>query len=136
MHTKMNTHQNDSNFLTHGLWSKTKLGMQHIHLEPLHILRYAITKKIKNISRTNICDKYKIGINSLEVHLDIKRSHVEVEHKNLFYGYKNHLDGFSINTKQFIINDLQHNFVQFLVQKLGKITHNIYKIQPQSPSRF
>jgi hypothetical protein len=29
------THQNDSNFLTHGLWSKTKLCMQHIHLEIL-----------------------------------------------------------------------------------------------------
>jgi hypothetical protein len=29
---KINKHQNDANLLTHGLWSKTKLGMQHIHL--------------------------------------------------------------------------------------------------------
>jgi hypothetical protein len=45
MHIKINTHQNDSNFLTHGLWSKTKLGMQQKHLELLEILSYAITKK-------------------------------------------------------------------------------------------
>jgi hypothetical protein len=35
VHTKINTHQNDSNFLTQGHWSKAKLGMQHIHLELL-----------------------------------------------------------------------------------------------------
>jgi hypothetical protein len=119
MHTKINTHKNDSNFLTDGLWSKTELGMQHIHLELLEILSYAITKKIKNISRINISDNYKIVINSPEVLFAIKRSHAEVEHKNLFiFSYKNHLDRFTINTKQFIIKDLQHNFAQFLVQKL------------------
>jgi hypothetical protein len=54
------------------------------------------------------------------VHLDIARSRAEVEHKNLIvFSYKNHLDKFSITTKQFIIKDLQHNFVQFLVQKLA-----------------
>jgi hypothetical protein len=80
----MNTHQNDSNFLTRGLWSKTKLGMQHIHLELLEIFSYAITKKIKHISRINISDNYKIVINSPWVHFVIKRSHAEVEHNNLF----------------------------------------------------
>jgi hypothetical protein len=32
---KKNTHQNVSNIPAHDLWSKTKLGMQHIHLELL-----------------------------------------------------------------------------------------------------
>jgi hypothetical protein len=62
MHTKIIIHQNDSNFLTHGLWFKTKLGMQHIHLELPWILGYAFTKKIKNISRINISEKYKIEL--------------------------------------------------------------------------
>jgi hypothetical protein len=36
MHTKkIKTQQNDPNFLTHVLWPKTNLEMQHIHLEPL-----------------------------------------------------------------------------------------------------
>jgi hypothetical protein len=83
MHTKINIHQNDFNFLTHVLWSKTKLGMQHIHLELLEILGYAITNKIRHISRKNISNKYKIMINSLEVHFGKNKSHAEVEHKNL-----------------------------------------------------
>jgi predicted RNA-binding protein len=70
---KQNTHQNDSNFLTRDLWSKPKLGMQHIHLELLWNLTYAITKKNKLISRINISNKYKIVINSPEVHFGIKR---------------------------------------------------------------
>jgi hypothetical protein len=45
MHTKINTHQNGPDSLTHVIWSKTNLGMQHIHLELLLILSYAITKK-------------------------------------------------------------------------------------------
>jgi hypothetical protein len=73
MHTKINTHQNDSNFLTHDIWSKPKLGMQHIHLELLLNLTYAITKKNKHISRINLSDKYKIVINSPEVHFGITR---------------------------------------------------------------
>jgi hypothetical protein len=48
-------------------------------------LGYAFTKKIKPISRINISDKYKIVINSPEVHYGIKRSHAEVEHKNLIF---------------------------------------------------
>jgi hypothetical protein len=59
-------------------------------------------------------------VTSLEVHFGIKRSHAEVGHKNLIiFSYKSHLDRFCINTKYIIIKDLQHNFVQFLVQKLG-----------------
>jgi hypothetical protein len=45
MHTKINTHQIDPNFLTHDIWSKTKLEIQHIHLELLWNSTYAITKK-------------------------------------------------------------------------------------------
>jgi hypothetical protein len=63
MHIKINKNQNDSNFLTHGLWSKTKLGTQQIYLELLGILGYVITRKIKHISRINIYDKYKIMVN-------------------------------------------------------------------------
>jgi hypothetical protein len=79
------------------------------------------TKKIRNKTRLNIFNRNKIVINSPEVHLGIKRLHAEVEHKSLFiFGYKTHLDRFNINTKQFIIKDLRHNFLQFSVQKLGK----------------
>jgi hypothetical protein len=35
MRIKINTHQNDPNFLTHVIWSKTNLGIQHIHQELL-----------------------------------------------------------------------------------------------------
>jgi hypothetical protein len=68
MPTKINTHENDSNFLTYGLLHKTKLGMQHIHLELLWILSYAITKKNNHISIINISDIHKIVINSSDVH--------------------------------------------------------------------
>jgi hypothetical protein len=73
MHTKINKQPNDSIFLTHVIWSKTKLGMQHIHLELLLILIYAIAKKNKHISRINIFVNYKIVINSPEVHFGIER---------------------------------------------------------------
>jgi hypothetical protein len=100
MHTKINTHQNDSNFLTHDLWSKSKLEMKHTHLELLYILSYAFTKKIKHISRINTSDKYKIVIHSPEVHFGIKILHAEIGHKNLIvFSYKNHLDRFCIKTK-------------------------------------
>jgi hypothetical protein len=81
MHRKINTQQNDSTFLTHDLCSKYKLGMQHTHLELLYILSYAFIKKNKHITRINISDKYKIVINSLELHVGIKRQHAEVGHK-------------------------------------------------------
>jgi hypothetical protein len=82
-------------------------------------LTYAITKKNKHILRINISDNYKIVINSPGVHFGIKSQHAEVGQKNLIIlSYKNHLDRFCINKKQFIQKDLQHNFVQFLVQEL------------------
>jgi hypothetical protein len=37
---KINKHPIDPNFLTHVLWSKTNLEMQHIHLELPLILNY------------------------------------------------------------------------------------------------
>jgi hypothetical protein len=77
--------------------------MQHIHLELLWILTYAIIKKNKHISRINIYDNYKIVINSPEMNFFITRQHAEVGHKNIIiFSYKNHLDRFSINRKQFI----------------------------------
>jgi hypothetical protein len=107
MHTKMNKHQNDPNFLTQDLWSKTKLGMQQIHLELSWILSYAFTNKIRHKTKLIISNRYKIMINSPEVRLSIKRSLAEVEHKNLVsFSYKNHLDRLSINRKQFIIKNI------------------------------
>jgi hypothetical protein len=60
MNTKINIHQNDPNFLTHVIWSKTNLGMQHIHLELLRNLTYAITKKNKHNSRITISVTIKL----------------------------------------------------------------------------
>jgi hypothetical protein len=58
-------------------------------------------------------------INLSEVYFGINRPHVEVGHKNtIIFSYKNHLDRLCIKGKQFISKDLQHNFMQFLVQKL------------------
>jgi hypothetical protein len=54
MHTKINTHQNDPNFLTHVIWFKTSQGVQHIDLELLGNLSYAFSKKIKHKSRITI----------------------------------------------------------------------------------
>jgi hypothetical protein len=83
MHTKINIQQNDPNFLTHVIWSKTSLVVQHIHLELLWNLSYAILKKIKHNSRINISGKYKIVINSPEVCFEIKRHYAKVGCKNL-----------------------------------------------------
>jgi 3-methyladenine DNA glycosylase Mpg len=67
----------------------------------------------------NTSDHPKIVINSPEVYLYIKRQHAQVGHKNInIFSYKNHLGRFCIKGKQFISNDLHHNFVQFLVQEL------------------
>jgi hypothetical protein len=54
MHTKIITQQNDPNFLTHVIWSKTSLVVQHIHLELVWNLSYEILKKNKHNSRINI----------------------------------------------------------------------------------
>jgi hypothetical protein len=67
MHTKINTHLNDPNFLTHVIWSKTSLVVQHIHLELLRNLSYAFSKENKHNSRIIISVIYKIVINTAEV---------------------------------------------------------------------
>jgi hypothetical protein len=83
MHTKINTQQNDLNFLTHVLWLKTSLVVQHIHLELLWNLSYVYLKKIKRNSRIIISGIYKIVINSPEVCFDITRQCAQVELKNV-----------------------------------------------------
>jgi hypothetical protein len=103
MHTKINTHPNDPNFITHVIWSKTNLGMQHIHLELLWNLTYAFTKKNKNNSRINIYGNYKIVINSPEVCFGLTRQYAKVGCKNLnIFSYKIHLYRFCRNGKQFL----------------------------------
>jgi hypothetical protein len=115
-----------------------KLGMQHIHLELLYNLGYTFSKKIKNISRINISDNYKIVIKSPEVHFCNERHHVEDGQKNLnSFSYKNHLDRFCIIRNQFLIKDLQNNFVEiFGTEASHGMTHNISKIQLQRTFRI
>jgi hypothetical protein len=63
MHTKINTQQNDPNFITHVMWLKTSLVVQRIYLEPLWNLSYEFLKKIKHNSRIIISGIYKTVIN-------------------------------------------------------------------------
>jgi hypothetical protein len=103
MHTKINSQQNDPNFLTHVIWSKNSLGMQHIHLELLWNLTYAITKENKHNSRINISDNYKIVINSPELCFGKTRQYAKVGCKNLIiFSYKNYLYRFCRNGKLFL----------------------------------
>jgi hypothetical protein len=83
MHTKIITHQNDPNFLRHVIWPKTRLEVQHIHLELLWNLIYAILKKTKHNSRINVSGNYKILINSPDVGFGIKRQYAKVGCKNI-----------------------------------------------------
>jgi hypothetical protein len=83
MHTKIITQQNNPNFLTQVIWSKTSLGVQHIHLELLWNLSYVFSKKNKHNSRIIIYGNYKIVINSPEVFFGIKRQCAKVGSKNL-----------------------------------------------------
>jgi hypothetical protein len=83
MHTKITTQQTDPNFLTHVIWFKTSLVVQHIHLELLWNLSCAILKKIKYNPRTLISGIYKIVNNSPQVCLGIKRQCAKVGCKNL-----------------------------------------------------
>jgi hypothetical protein len=46
--------------------------------------------------------------------------------KIIIFDYKNHLGRFCRNGKQFLEKDLQHSFVQFLVQKLVMPSHKAY----------
>jgi hypothetical protein len=63
MHIKIITHQNDPNFLTHVIWPKTSLVVQHLYLELLWNLSYEFLNKIKHNSRIIIFGIYKIVIN-------------------------------------------------------------------------
>jgi hypothetical protein len=78
MHTKINTQQNDPNFLTHVIWFKTSLVVQHIYLELLWNLSYEYLKKIKHNSRIIISGISKIVINSPEVCFDITRQCAQI----------------------------------------------------------
>jgi hypothetical protein len=63
--------------------------------------------------------KPKIMINSPEVLFDITKQKAQVGHKNInIISYKNLLGRFCIKGKQFIYNNLLHNFVQLLAQEL------------------
>jgi hypothetical protein len=87
MHTKIITQQNDPNFLTHVMWLKTSLVVQHIHLELLWNLSYEILKKNKHNSKISIYVIYKIVINSPPVCFGIKRQFAKAGCKNLIiYG--------------------------------------------------
>jgi hypothetical protein len=115
MHTKITTHQNAPNFLTHVIWFKTSLVVQHKYLELLWNLSYEFLKKIKHNSRITISVIYKIVINSPEVCFDIARQWAQVELKNINMLFKkNHLCRSGRNGKTFLQTYLQHNFVQFL----------------------
>jgi hypothetical protein len=83
MHTKIINQQNDPNFLTHVILSKTSLVVQRIHLEILWNLSCGILKKNKNNSRVNISGYYKIVIHSPDVCFGIKRQCDKVGCKNL-----------------------------------------------------
>jgi hypothetical protein len=84
-----------------------------MHLELLWILSYVFSKEIKHISRINISDNHIIVLNSPEVYFGIERQQEEVGHKNIIiFCYKNHLGRFCRNGKQFLENDLHHNFMQ------------------------
>jgi hypothetical protein len=72
MHTKINKALMGPKFLSLILWSKTRLGNQHIHIGLLYNLRYAITYKTHYNSRINISGRDKIMVNSSEVYFNIK----------------------------------------------------------------
>jgi hypothetical protein len=100
MHTKINTPQNDPNFLTHVIWFKSSLVVQHIHLGLLWNLSYEFLEKTKHNSRIIISGIHKIVINSPEVCFDIKRQCAQVELKNInIFNKKNYLCRFCRNGK-------------------------------------
>jgi hypothetical protein len=80
---KNNYSKNDPNFLTHVIWFKTNLVVQHIHLELLWNLSCAILKKNKHNSRILISGIYKIVINSPQVWFGINRQCAKSGCKNL-----------------------------------------------------
>jgi hypothetical protein len=83
MHTKIITQPNDPNFLTHDMWLKTSLVVQHIYLELLWSLSYEILKKNKHNSRIIISGIYKIVSNSQVVCFGSKIQCAQVGSKNI-----------------------------------------------------
>jgi hypothetical protein len=70
-------------------------------------------------SRIIISGKPKIMLNSQNVYFGITIQCAQVELKNInIFIKKNHLGSICRNGKQFIQQDLLHNFVQFLAQQL------------------
>jgi hypothetical protein len=103
MHTNINTPQNDPNFLTHVIWFKSSLVVQHIHLALLWNLSYEFLKKIKHNSRIIISGIHKIVINLPEVYFDITRQCAQVELKKInIFSKKNHLCRSGRNGKTFL----------------------------------
>jgi hypothetical protein len=103
MHTKIITQKNDPNFLTHVIWSKSSLGVQHIHLALSRNLSYAFSKKIKHNSRIINSGDYKIVVTSPEVCFVIKRQYTKVDCKDLIiFIYKNQLFRSWRNGKTFL----------------------------------
>jgi hypothetical protein len=68
MHTKINTHQNNSNFLTHDIWSKPKLGMQHIHLELLWNLMLGNSGKPVTLETSSLTKSLRHVFQEQETH--------------------------------------------------------------------
>jgi hypothetical protein len=103
MHTKINIHRNDPNFLTHVIWSKTSTRDATYTPRTMVNLIYAFLKKNKHNSRINISGNYKIVVNSLEVCFGITRQYAKVGCKNLIiFIYKNPLCRSCKNGKQFL----------------------------------
>jgi hypothetical protein len=72
--------------------------------------------------RIIIYGKPKIMINSQDVYFGITRQCAQVKLKNInIFSKKNPLGSFCKNGKEFISQDLQHNFVQLLAQHLVMI---------------
>jgi hypothetical protein len=58
-------------------------------------------------------------INSQDVYVGVTRKCAQVELQNItIFNKKNHLDSFCKNGKEFIQQDLLHNFVKLLAQHL------------------
>jgi hypothetical protein len=58
-------------------------------------------------------------INSQDMHFDITRQCAQVGLKNMnIFNMKNHLDSYCRNGKEFVWQNLLHNFVQILAQQL------------------
>jgi hypothetical protein len=71
-------------------------------------------------SRIIISVNPKCMINSQDVYFGIRRQCAQVELKNInIFNRKNHLSSYCRNGKEFIPQDLLHNFVQFLAKHLA-----------------